>query len=72
MEKSENYLKTYTIIIDAGFIGLAVAREFARKGDQVVILEKNPRAGEETSSRNSGVVHSGIYYPTESRKATHV
>jgi len=72
MAKSENYLKTYTIIIGAGFIGLAVAREFARKGDQVVILEKNPRAGEETSSRNSGVVHSGIYYPTESRKATHV
>ena len=72
MAKSENHLKTDTIIIGAGVIGLAVAREFARKGDQVVILEKNPRAGEETSSRNSGVVHSGIYYPTESRKATHV
>ena len=57
MEKSENYLKTYTIIIDAGFIGLAVAREFARKGDQVVILEKNPRAGEEI---NRGTVSNGI------------
>ena len=57
MAKSENYLKTYTIIIGAGVIGLAVAREFARKGDQVVILEKNPRAGEEI---NRGTVSNGI------------
>ena len=45
MAKSENHLKTDTIIIGAGVIGLAVAREFARKGDQVVILEKKSSCG---------------------------
>jgi len=39
-----------------------VAKEISRKGHEVIILEQNSRAGEETSSRNSGVIHSGIYY----------
>ena len=69
MIKNENILKTDTIIIGAGVVGLAIAREVARKGDEVVVFEKHARAGEETSSRNSGVIHSGIYYPTDSHKA---
>ena len=60
---------TNTVVIGAGVVGLAVAREISRKDHEVVILEQNPRAGEETSSRNSGVIHSGIYYPTGSNKA---
>ena len=62
-------MKTDTVIIGAGVVGLAIAREIGRKGHEVIILEKHFRAGEETSSRNSGVIHSGIYYPTGSKKA---
>ncbi len=47
-----------------------MAKEISRKGHEVIILEQHSRAGEETSSRNSGVIHSGIYYPTGSNKAT--
>ena len=62
-------MKTDTLIVGAGIIGLAIAREISKEGQQVVVLEKNKRAGDETSSRNSGVIHSGIYYPTGSLKA---
>ena len=62
-------MKTDTVIVGAGVIGLAIAREISKKGHEVVVLEANSRAGEETSSRNSGVIHSGIYYPTGSNKA---
>ena len=62
-------MKTDTVIIGAGVIGLAIAKEISRKGHEVIVLEQHSRAGEETSSRNSGVIHSGIYYPTESNKA---
>ena len=62
-------MKTNTVIIGAGIIGMSIAREIAKRGQEVIILEKHPRAGEETSSRNSGVIHSGIYYPTGSKKA---
>ncbi len=70
MSKTDNELKTDTVVIGSGIVGLACAREIAQKGDQVVVLEKHGRSGEETSSRNSGVIHSGIYYPTGSKKAT--
>ena len=62
-------MKTDTVIVGAGVIGLAIAKEVSREGREVVVLEANSRAGEETSSRNSGVIHSGIYYPTGSNKA---
>jgi len=62
-------LKTDTVIVGSGVIGLAIAKEVSKEGREVVVLEANPRAGEETSSRNSGVIHSGIYYPTGSNKA---
>jgi L-2-hydroxyglutarate oxidase LhgO len=57
------------VIIGAGVVGLAVARELAQNGREVIVLEHNPRVGEETSSRNSEVIHAGIYYPTHSVKA---
>lgn len=57
------------IVAGAGVVGLAVARALAQQGLEVIVLEKNRRAGEETSSRNSGVIHSGIYYAKGSLKA---
>ncbi|HAQ38587.1 MAG TPA: NAD(P)/FAD-dependent oxidoreductase [Saprospirales bacterium] len=56
-------------IIGAGVVGLAIARELSKKHKGIVVIEKNLRFGEETSSRNSEVIHSGIYYPAGSLKA---
>ena len=56
-------------IIGAGIIGLAVACEVARQKEGVFVFEKNHTFGLETSSRNSEVIHSGIYYPEDSLKA---
>ncbi len=58
-----------TTVIGAGVIGLACARSLARAGHDVMILEKNTVFGEETSARNSEVVHAGMYYPAHSFKA---
>ena len=57
------------VVIGAGVVGLAVARQLARRGHDVVILEKNDHFGMETSARNSEVIHAGIYYPQGSLKA---
>ena len=61
--------KTDAIVIGAGVIGLAVARELAMHGRQVIVIERNAAIGQETSSRNSEVIHAGIYYATDSLKA---
>jgi L-2-hydroxyglutarate oxidase LhgO len=58
-----------TIVIGAGVIGLAIARQLALSGREVLLLEVNSSIGMETSSRNSGVIHAGIYYPPNSLKA---
>ena len=58
-----------TIVIGAGVIGLAIAREAAHQGHDVLVVEQHPHFGEETSSRNSEVIHAGIYYPAGSLKA---
>jgi L-2-hydroxyglutarate oxidase LhgO len=60
---------TEIVVIGAGAVGLAVARALAQAGRDVLILEKNARIGEETSARNSEVIHAGIYYPKNSLKA---
>jgi L-2-hydroxyglutarate oxidase LhgO len=56
-------------IIGAGVIGLAIAAQVAKPNRQVYVLEKNQSFGLETSSRQSGVIHAGIYYPPGSLKA---
>jgi L-2-hydroxyglutarate oxidase LhgO len=56
-------------VIGAGVVGLAIARELALAGREVVILESESHIGEHTSSRNSEVIHAGIYYPKGSLKA---
>jgi L-2-hydroxyglutarate oxidase LhgO len=50
-------------------VGLAIGRELALGGREVIVLEKNAAIGEETSARNSEVIHAGIYYPPGSLKA---
>ena len=57
------------LVIGAGVVGLAVARELAEALYTTGLLEKNSRYGLETSSRNSEVIHSGIHYPPGSLKA---
>jgi len=57
------------IVIGAGVVGLAVARTLALAGREVIVLEAAEGIGTETSSRNSEVIHAGIYYPAGSLKA---
>ena len=57
------------VVIGAGVVGLAVARRLAMAGREVIVLEAEGIVGSHTSSRNSEVIHAGIYYPTGSRKA---
>ncbi|HFB2048392.1 MAG: NAD(P)/FAD-dependent oxidoreductase [Hyphomicrobiaceae bacterium] len=60
-----------TIVIGAGAIGLASARALALKGQDVLVVEQHNKIGAETSSRNSEVVHAGLYYPESSSRAIH-
>ncbi|MEZ5938839.1 MAG: NAD(P)/FAD-dependent oxidoreductase [Hyphomonadaceae bacterium] len=57
------------VVIGAGVIGLACGRELARRGRDVLVLEAADAIATQTSSRNSEVVHAGLYYPTNSLKA---
>lgn len=57
------------VIIGAGVVGLACGAALARTGREVLILEAGDRIGTQTSSRNSEVIHAGIYYPPGSLKA---
>jgi L-2-hydroxyglutarate oxidase LhgO len=58
-----------SVVVGAGVVGLAVGRALAESGREVIVLEKNARFGEETSSRNSEVIHAGLYYAAGSLKA---
>jgi L-2-hydroxyglutarate oxidase LhgO len=57
------------VVVGAGVVGLAVARALALRGREVIILEAEDAFGTHTSSRNSEVIHAGIYYPKDSLKA---
>lgn len=57
------------IIVGAGVVGLAIAAKLSKQYKKVLLIDKNARFGEETSSRNSEVIHAGIYYPKNSLKA---
>ncbi len=61
--------KVDTVVVGAGVVGLAVARALALRGHEVLVLEAASAIGTGTSSRNSEVIHAGIYYPHGSRKA---
>ena len=62
-------LKTEVLVIGAGVVGLAVARRFSLAGLEVLLVERETTFGTQTSSRNSEVIHAGLYYPTGSLKA---
>jgi L-2-hydroxyglutarate oxidase LhgO len=57
------------VIVGAGVVGLAIGAEIARSDREIYILEKETSYGQATSSRNSEVIHAGIYYPKGSLKA---
>lgn len=57
------------VVIGAGAVGLSCARALALKGREVLVLEAASAIATETSSRNSEVIHAGLYYPTDSLKA---
>lgn len=57
------------VVVGAGVVGLAIARALALGGREVFVIERHPAIGMETSSRNSEVIHAGLYYPTGSLKA---
>jgi len=57
------------VVVGAGVVGLACAHVLGARGQSVIVLEKEPRIGEGVSSRNSEVVHGGLYYPKGSLKA---
>ena len=61
--------KLSVTIIGAGVIGLAIARELSRDYKDILVVDKNNSFGQEISSRNSEVIHAGIYYPKNSLKA---
>jgi glycerol-3-phosphate dehydrogenase len=57
------------LIIGGGVVGCAIAEALSHRWQDIFLVEQNPKFGMATSSRNSGVIHSGIYYPTNSLKA---
>ncbi len=63
--------QTNVLIVGGGIVGCAIAEALSRRWQDVFLVEQYPKLGMATSTRNSGVVHSGIYYPKNSWKARH-
>jgi L-2-hydroxyglutarate oxidase LhgO len=59
------------LVVGAGVVGLAVARAVAQRGHEVIVAEAESGIGTGVSSRNSEVIHGGLYYPTGSLRAYH-
>ena len=57
------------VVVGAGVVGLAIGRALAASGLETIVLERETGIGSGTSSRNSEVIHAGLYYPTGSLKA---
>ena len=57
------------LVIGGGVIGLSIARKISSTSPKTILIEKNSFLGEESSSRNSGVIHAGFYYPLDSLKS---
>lgn len=68
-EGADNVDVVDCVVVGAGVVGLAVARALALQGREVMVLESADAIGTGTSSRNSEVIHAGLYYPTGSLKA---
>ena len=64
-------MKFDAVVCGGGAVGIAVARELSFEFDNVLLLEQHPFIGSETSSRNSEVIHAGLYYKTNSLKHFH-
>ena len=60
---------TNTVIIGAGVVGLAIAKKISETNKEVIVIEKEEKIGQITSSRNSGVIHAGIYYQSNTLKS---
>ncbi|MAP94963.1 MAG: FAD-dependent oxidoreductase [Ponticaulis sp.] len=58
-----------TVVVGAGVVGLAIAEQLSRQGREVLLIERASAIATETTSRNSEVIHAGLYYPTGSKKA---
>lgn len=69
MSTRQSSIDTDCVVVGAGVVGLAVARALARIGREVILIEAGAGIGTGISSRNSEVIHAGIYYPTGSLKA---
>jgi glycerol-3-phosphate dehydrogenase len=63
--------QTDILIIGGGVVGCAIAEALSERWPEVFLVEQFPKLGMSTSTRNSGVIHSGIYYPKKSWKARH-
>ncbi|MFY8117234.1 MAG: NAD(P)/FAD-dependent oxidoreductase [Roseateles sp.] len=61
--------KVDAVVVGAGVVGLAVGRALARSGRETLVLERETAIGQGVSSRNSEVIHAGLYYPAGSLKA---
>ena len=66
---SDSKFEFDVIIVGAGVIGCAIAEKISQRNLNVCVFEKGPRIAEGVTSRNSGVIHAGIYYPPNSLKA---
>ena len=64
---TENFIDT--VVIGAGVVGLAIARKFALSNKDVLVVEEQSTFGTITSTRNSGVIHAGVYYDKDSLKS---
>ena len=64
-----NSLDVECLVIGAGVVGIAVARALSQQGKEVLLIESASHFGRGISSRNSEVIHAGIYYPPNSLKA---
>lgn len=60
----------HVVVVGAGIVGLATAARLTARGDRVTVLDKEPRLAAHQTGRNSGVIHSGLYYVPGSKKAT--
>src|SRR5205085_11385602 len=68
---NEHSGRMQVLVVGAGVVGLAIARAAAMAGHEVIVAEAANAIGTGTSSRNSEVIHAGLYYPTGSKRAYH-